>query len=258
MDEMVPSSSDPFAGIREKLNRSKEGIRRLEVEVQAFLNGSEYPTPQADHLLAEAIDRQLNRPIPLRFSVLAGEIIHHLRSCLDHIVWYFSDEQYKQKFCKKIGFPIFRERPSAAQEESHYRLKIRGVRDPHVLKLIEELQPYNFAGPSDSALLAIHELDIVDKHRTLPLVRPSTAIKIDLPLLRSLIAQANGKIDDVEMVIENNADLLGQKIQLVPEIVFEDLPEGRQGSVIQMLYMMHNEVFAVVETFAEHARPRKF
>jgi hypothetical protein len=41
--------------------------------------------------------------VPPRFSVLAGEIVHHLRSCFDHVTWNFSVGATPEH--KRIDFP---------------------------------------------------------------------------------------------------------------------------------------------------------
>jgi hypothetical protein len=57
-------------------------------------------------VIPEALEYHRNRPVPLRFSVLAGEVIHQLRSILDRIVWQFSDRRYWEFNGKWIEFPI--------------------------------------------------------------------------------------------------------------------------------------------------------
>jgi hypothetical protein len=81
-------------GINEKLKRANENIRNLDSEIVAFIEGGEYPVlPDANGKIPdEAISYHKNRVIPPRFGVLAGEIIHHFRSCFDHIVWHFSED----------------------------------------------------------------------------------------------------------------------------------------------------------------------
>jgi hypothetical protein len=47
----------------------------------------------------------------LRFSVLAGEVIHHLRSCLDHLVWQLSSEPFRSAHSDRIEFPVYERAP---------------------------------------------------------------------------------------------------------------------------------------------------
>jgi hypothetical protein len=75
-----------FDGIHEKLKRADENIVNLQAEVSRFFQECEYPVmpkvQDKEHTKALAYYKSMK--IPLRFSVLSGEIVHHLRSCLDH------------------------------------------------------------------------------------------------------------------------------------------------------------------------------
>src|SRR6266481_7650612 len=99
----------PFYGIVEKLKRFDENIGNLHNEIIAFFKGSKYPVlsnPDSKEW-QEAVDYHRELVIPKRFSVLSGEIIHHLRSCLDHIVWHFSSAHYRRGHANAIEFPVF-------------------------------------------------------------------------------------------------------------------------------------------------------
>jgi hypothetical protein len=118
-------------------------------------------------LFLMAIDYHKNRIIPSRFSVLAGELVHHLRSCFDHVVWHFSTGPKQNNM--PVDFPVFEERPINSNERARFEGKIQRITDPNVRTLIDTLQPYNAADPLDDPLLIIHNFDIVDKHRELVL-----------------------------------------------------------------------------------------
>src|ERR1035438_3314902 len=98
---------NPLDGINEKLKRSHENIVNLESEIAAFLQAGEYSIVENEDLglLREKVKHQASRPIPLRFSVLAGETIHHLRSCLDYVAWGLSSQQYRLSSPSSIEFP---------------------------------------------------------------------------------------------------------------------------------------------------------
>jgi hypothetical protein len=114
MNRILPPAQHPFRGIAEKLNRSHENIKNLEAEIARFFKESEYPllTNDKAEIIPEAVEYHRKLPVPLRFSVLSGEVIHHLRSCLDHIVWHFSSGEYRREHMGWIEFPILKDRPS--------------------------------------------------------------------------------------------------------------------------------------------------
>ncbi len=156
-----------FTGIVEKLKRAEENINNLYSEMDRFFQESDYPTfPENDpELRLKAIEYHSNLTIPPRFSVLTGEIVHHLRSCFDHLVWHFSVGPIKNP--RQVEFPVFKERPVNQDRCAAYERKVQGVMDSSVRALIEGLQPYNATDPVDSPLQLIHDFDIVDKHQGL-------------------------------------------------------------------------------------------
>jgi hypothetical protein len=171
-----------FEGINEKLIRAKENIVNLESEIGAFFEKSDYPViPDKDHeALLKAIEYHKNLVIPLRFSVLSGEIIHHLRSCFDHIVWHFSVQPAQN--VRKIEFPVFDKLPANHEGRKLFEGKIAGITDSNVISLIKRLQPYNAPDPLDDPLWIIHDLDIVDKHRELVILPSTGSLKFPIEM----------------------------------------------------------------------------
>jgi len=134
---------EAFHGIEEKLERANENIVNLQSEVSGFFQECAYPViPKlSDEKILEALSYHRTMVIPLRFSVLAGEVVHHLRSCLDHVVWELSSDSYRSSpNFRYIEFPILDKRPAPKDEFTRYARKIKGVQDPDALKLIAELQ----------------------------------------------------------------------------------------------------------------------
>src|SRR5450755_3842220 len=106
----------PFAGIAQKLKRADQNIVTLRSEIDTFLKGGKYPTiPHPnDKTWQEATDYHRTKRIPVRFGVLTGEIVHHLRSSLDHIVWHFSSDEARLKAQNVVEFPVFAYEPLSA------------------------------------------------------------------------------------------------------------------------------------------------
>jgi hypothetical protein len=156
-----------FTGIAEKLTRAEENIHNLYAEMEGFFQKSDYPVlPENDkELLFKAIEYHKNLVIPPRFSVLAGEVIHHLRSCFDHVVWHFSVGPVKHP--RQVEFPVFDKLPVDKRDRERFGGKIQGITDPDARSLIERLQPYNTSDPTDDPLWLIHDFDIIDKHKEL-------------------------------------------------------------------------------------------
>jgi hypothetical protein len=250
MNKIVLPLSHPFAGIGAKLNRSHENICNLESEIARFFQDSKYPVLSEDNqkIIPEAVEYLYKLIIPPRFSVLSGEIIHHLRSCLDHLVWHFSDAAYREEKgnIRFIEFPILKEPPTPTNVFARYERKIKGITSTGVLDLIKRLQPYNRPAPSESLLLAIHDLDIIDKHRALVIVLSSGALKFPIDLWQRYVSHECG------VPGSSPVDLMGEfknRGEILPQIAFSDFCGGESEIVVQALTGMHNYVIKIVEGF---------
>jgi hypothetical protein len=172
----------PLEGIRERLKRADENIQDFNLEITQFLAPAPVVTwtVERNHLVytdegRKAFDELrefVASQVPLRFSVLAGEIIHHFRSVFDHLAWQLSSPDFQAKSPKQIEFPVFKEERLcgiAKKEMCAYCRKVEGIASPTALTRIDGLQPYRTPDPSRAALWRIHDMDIFDKHRELKL-----------------------------------------------------------------------------------------
>lgn len=244
--------SHPFAGIAEKLKRSEQNILNLEFELDAFIKNGKYPVIPKKNMeeWEEAVSYHRDKHIPLRFAVLVGEIVHHLRSCLDHIVWYFSDSASRAQ-PNGIEFPIFKIKPTDKKEIERYTRKIKGIKDAGLLAMIEEKQPYQI-GPdaANHRLLILHDMDRFDKHRELAIVDSGVVLHIP-PSLQELIRKADlynqGKLPHSEYV--HIAQAL-QDHPVSPGVSFREFGDHRPYPVIKGLSQLHGAVDSVVDAFA--------
>jgi len=80
-------SPEKLAGVYEKLKRTEEGIGDLNSQIAAFLRERPEGGLNDDKQKAakELVEFHAKRVIPLRFAVIAGEVIDHLGSSLEHI-----------------------------------------------------------------------------------------------------------------------------------------------------------------------------
>lgn len=164
-------------GIKFKIDRAYENIRNLEAEVRVFLESEPYTIIEKQQFGVEKDSLNIIdppgpvTPPPLSFSVLAGEILYHLRSSLDHLVWQLIIANGKDpaELQPRPEFPIFWSRKGY---ESGGKGKIKGVSNK-AATLIEQFQPYPRNGdifgfkPVAHPLYIIHTLNITDKHRLL-------------------------------------------------------------------------------------------
>jgi hypothetical protein len=234
-----------FSGIEEKLKRADENIVNLQSEITGFFEKSKYPVfpkiNSKEH--DEAVKYFSKLPVPIRFGVLAGEIVHHLRSCLDHVIWQLSDDVTRNsKEGRFLEFPILDTRPTAENKFSRYGRKIQGVKHVSVLKLIEELQPYNRTHPHADMLWFIHEMDVFDKHRELVIMHPTGYMIGPLPLMREVSAHFTRKVR-MSAELKRQFDEYGQ---ITPEVSFRDLPGWEAQPIVKVLTQLTDYVRYIV------------
>jgi hypothetical protein len=245
----------PFAGIAKKLERADENIVNLKVEVERFFRDCEYPTiPHPnDQSWQDAIDYHKALTIPLRFSVLIGEIIHHLRSSLDHIVWHFSSAEARAK-PGNVAFPIIATVPPTKDELSRLERNIKGITDTDVRDVIPKLQPFHDGVNAGNHVLAvIHEMDIIDKHRELLLMSGSADVTFPAGTPLEIVHLASRHTQG-QPLSAAQMGMIGREIkknhQVSPNIAFGELGKWKTQPVVPSLVKLMNAVDDVVELFA--------
>jgi hypothetical protein len=101
--------------------------------------------------------------VPLWFSVVTGEIVHHMRSSLDHIICALVTQNggtptYLHQF------PICTTKD--AFKKACERGYIKGVGST-AKQIIKDVQPFTTATPDDTVLFVVSQYDNADKHRLL-------------------------------------------------------------------------------------------
>jgi hypothetical protein len=164
---MAARPPHPLDGCWAKIERAREQIHHLDGEIAALINSGLYiiagENQPERHRYAF---RLLGPPVPLRIAVIAGEIVHHLRSCFDHVVWALARKNALPD-SERANFPVCQ---TAGKFNNAVRDGIiKGV-SASERPLIEALQPYRSPDPPNSILQIVHDLDITDKHRLLVVV----------------------------------------------------------------------------------------
>lgn len=162
--------------IRIKLDRAKEHLDALNTEIDRFATTNPYPL----HVVSYKGTNQVRdivwlRKPPPRWSALAGDCVHNLRSALDHIVWSLSGGDGMAP--THTEFPIFKDenkyldRTGKGDPARGSGLwKIEGVQSFQARTAIRWLQPFRGPDPTGHPLWILHELDRIDKHRRLHVV----------------------------------------------------------------------------------------
>lgn len=165
----------PLAGVIEKIHRVDELTQDLE---QLCLNYSMYDVSNELILRQNRSivpDRELNAyritmelpPVPLRIAVLFGEIMHHLRSCLDHVahVLVWSSGKQPREGAGGTAFPV-------RQTLDKGPARVQPAVWDEAASFVESIQPYSDPERrgTEHPLQQITDLNNVDKHRLLHVV----------------------------------------------------------------------------------------
>ena len=236
-------SVTPIDGINEKLKRAHENIVNLEVEIARFFKESECPIVGDEDIdaLYEKTEYLGKLRIPLRFSVLAGEILHHFRSSLDHIAWLLARPECREEKPTKIEFPIFCERFDKNGSPS-LKGKIEVFTSDTAKHIIERVQPYNGSDPLNDKLWIIHDLDRKAKHRELPL----TLTGFDSGPIINAIGNFYAANPTAPMSFQL-ARKLKNEFKPSPVILFADFSKGQPAPMIEALNALKDEVWFVFQ-----------
>lgn len=104
-----------------------------------------------------------NVPVPpLTHSIIVGDVLYNLRSCLDHLVHQLIlAHTGKVPTYRTYEFPVF---VTEKKFEDNVNRLLRDV-SPDGVRRVRQVQPFTFDRPTDTALYALNELGLVDKHR---------------------------------------------------------------------------------------------
>jgi hypothetical protein len=154
--------SDPMAPVSAKLERAEEHLAALREEIQAYFAREPYRIEKEEREEGEiglVWKVRVRESPPLRWSAIAGDVIHNVRSALDLLAWQLVLANGAQPGAQ-TGFPILE------GERAVRAALLRAMRGAHgdAVQLALECRPWASGNP---ALWKLHRLDIADKHRLL-------------------------------------------------------------------------------------------
>ncbi|TIP26637.1 MAG: hypothetical protein E5X67_19090 [Mesorhizobium sp.] len=155
-------------GIGAKIFRADKSISEVQITIGKFLTTLPefysvrkfFENNNLDYVFMVAGQRVA---VPLIISVVCGEVLHHFRACLDHLVVALA-QKHAGTQSNAHYFPIRMTRSKFDRAVKEGRLS--GV-SPSAIALIESLQPFHYPDPDRYFLGILHQLDIIDKHRLL-------------------------------------------------------------------------------------------
>lgn len=251
----------PLDGIRAKIEWADQKIRNLNDEISTFLSENRYSTiTKSDPKTGERVLYAVGIAPPIRFAIVAGEIIHHLRSCLDHLVWQLVLANGKQQ-PKLQAFPV----ASSVKKfkEACDRGYIKGISGT-AQAIIERLQPYHCKGGYDGHWLwVLHRLDATDKHQVLLVVIGIVHCGRQLSILGKgpldikrigelnvMVQPSEAGTEILRVAIGENQDMdMDMEMEFSAQVVFDQFGPIRQIPVIQGLQILRDKIVGAIAKF---------
>jgi hypothetical protein len=231
-----------------KVDRAREHIRELHSEIRRFHSRDPYSIVEnLDPETGESVKTlRIRRRMPPRLAVIVGDVVHNLRSSLDHLAWQLVLANHEVP-TRRTAFPIS---DTVAEFESRGLRKIQGV-GHEAACLIKGLKP--FKGGND-ALWSLHQLNIIDKHRllvTIDLVRQGMRMGgVELvfqPFVRLPLKSGAELARGPEIrVIDDGVEM---KPEFVLDIAFGEPEIVKGNSLVPTLEKLADSVQAVIKKF---------
>lgn len=156
--------SPSLVGVRAKLDRAWEHIETLDAATAEFFESKPYEVvgefePDVSEWVVSI--NPFTEPPP-RVPVILGDVLHNLRSALDHLVCQLALlDTGETADCAKTQFPITSSEDNFMEKEP---AGLRGLSDVHRAQ-IERHQPYHAgARMHDHVLMIVSSFNNVDKH----------------------------------------------------------------------------------------------
>jgi hypothetical protein len=156
-----------------KVKRAYQHILDLNREIAKFIppEGSAYKIVPEDDLQTGERTFYLHilEEMPSEFSALIGDILHNLRSALDHLAWHLVSISPVKKKTKRVYFPIFE---TSGEYHTGKMGKVQGMTGL-AINAIDAIEPYyRIDGVSNRIgngihLWWLHTMNIRDKHTLL-------------------------------------------------------------------------------------------
>lgn len=179
---MSASAEGRLVGVRAKIERAEKHVGELDSAIDAFFQTNPYRVSQED-------DRQLGGiryvlrvvgTIPVGIPVIVGDVLHNLRSAMDHIVGQLvlaNGGSVERHHC----FPVVE---LAKNYQSFATRALDGVRQ-EAIDLVAGTKPYK---GGDDDLWHIHQMNNIDKHRLLlPAASFNQGLEVDVQGVRFLL-----------------------------------------------------------------------
>lgn len=163
---MSPTKVD-LGGVLAKLDWAAQHIEMFRQTVEAFERRNPAPLgfraeeqAHPDGSVDWVLHAVIREPLPSELPLIVGDVIHNVRSALDHLVYALSSPKAQRS--DRTQFPIFTD---AAKFKTRGIPMIESIKGPE-RTLIENVQPFAATPvPENDPLAILNSLSNLDKHR---------------------------------------------------------------------------------------------
>ncbi len=177
-----------------KLGWAQKHLSSLQFLIEGFVHTKPCTFIREDNVENQWSVLRIKLPdVPDCISLTAGDIVHNMRSSLDHLVWSLANRPGGH--FHKTAFPIIETNNKG--ERDRFDSQTEGVTPPEAVTEIDALQPYH-RGASYQAhpLWRLHRMDIIDKHRRIPTQGTDLVVKFLNVDTRAEISNYIQSLDD--------------------------------------------------------------
>lgn len=171
--------NERLGGIQAKLDRAQQHLADIEERGRAWIaeeKSWEFPTKIDEGKRRYIVSMRLVEPTPPVLTLMLDEVVHHLRSSLDHLASYLVE--WSGRDVSRAAWPImasrFKWNREIERRKAWWELWRKkgggplGGTTPEVRAFIESTQPYNGPGKArEDQLFELNELWNAYKHRIL-------------------------------------------------------------------------------------------
>lgn len=248
----------PLDSVLMKINRADEHIHEFDPALSAYLAGNPH-VPRVDHDAKTGITTlrlEVRNPLPLKMNAILGDVLHNLRSALDHLAWQVALLNVSTPY-DRTQFPIFDDGQRYANAASGRYFVLQSVAPVH-RALFERLQPYQRGSQAQThPLWLLHELSNTDKHRLVPVISTVVAdnsLKINSMQASGIIdIRAGGRGQAVDGAILAQFRMPGAHVNADTEVSLEiQFGQGNTVAVGEPLFPVLKRILSYIEKDVVH------
>jgi hypothetical protein len=247
--------TDRLFAIRDRLDRADEQLEVVKELARGYFNSDrcrysgEY-NPKANET---TIVRNIEMP-DVRLATLVGEVVHDLRSSLDHLAYELVVENGGVPN-ENTFWPILKIAPTPNKKGVRPPPHVSGGVSATASALIERWQPY-WVGfyPEHHPLWILHRMSIIDKHRHIPIHGIAASVNFGggapFPPFKWNSTLVKASEYEAELRLRPEDPTVDVEGQVILHVVVHE-PPGAEASLMTTLLLARDQIRDIVNDAAD-------